>query len=178
MMTCILSCRFANKALRKWGLCLRDKKGYNKVILKTLDSKETYLLYTDDRLFRLMQIAVPDATFGKVKSIAEALYANFKSRMYLVVGEGDAGTIGIIGLSKAVRGEAEIQHFALLESVEQLETARAAFAELRESRRDLTVLKIRVPHEKSPFFRKLDFSVRRYPDNPYGLDGDLCTLKL
>lgn len=145
--------------------------------LKTLDSKETHLLYTDQRLYELMQIAIPDATYGRIKSIAEALYANFKSRMYLVVGDGDEETIGIIGLSKVIRGEAEIQHFALLESVDKLEVGRAVFAALRESRRDLTVLRIRVPHEQSPFFRKLDFSVRRYPDNPYGLDGDQCTLK-
>jgi len=147
------------------------------VNLITLDSKETHLLYTDQRLFELMQRAVPGADYGKIKSISEALYANFKSRMYLVVGEGEEGTIGIIGLSKAQRGEAEIQHFALLESVDKIEVGRAVFAELKESRRDLAVLRIRVPHEQSPYFRKLDFSIRRYPDNPYGLDGDQCTLK-
>lgn len=145
--------------------------------LKTLEVGETHLLYTDPGLFALMQIALPGAEIGKVKSVAEALYTNFKSRMYLLEGEADQGTIGLIGLSKAQKGVAEIQHFALAAEVDQLQLAKEAFAELRESRRDLTEIWIRVAHDRSKFFKMLGFNVKKYPDNPYGLEGDLCTLR-
>lgn len=144
--------------------------------LRTLDTKETHLLYMDSTLFALMEKTMVGATFGKVKSVAEAMYTNFKGRMYILEEEGE--TVGIMGLSRPVNGEATIQHFSITASEQAFALAKAALKEVGESRRDLKLLTIRAAdRESAEFYKTLGFRVKPYPDNPYGLDGFLCTYK-
>lgn len=129
----------------------------------------------DKALLALMQQIMTDATIGKVKSVAEATYANFKGRMYVLY-EADV-IVGLMGLSRPTRGEAEILHFALIDSDERRMWIKAAFAELRESRRDLKILRVRADETSAALYKAVGFKIKNYPDNPYGLEGYLCTLK-
>lgn len=143
--------------------------------LKTLETNQIEKLYIDPDMLELMRKIMPDAATGKIKSVAEAVYANYKSRMYLMY--EDEKLVGLLGLSRATRGESSIQHFSIIEDDRKLEWGKIAIAEIKETRRDLKLISTRAEESNVAFYRALGFKIQKYPENPYGLEGFLCTMK-
>lgn len=119
--------------------------------------------------------AMFNPTRGRIQNVAQSMYAKQQGRFYVAV-EGDR-IIGIVGFKKIDNIKLQVMHIAVEEDMRGQGIGRKMLEEAALLER-VNEIVVETDDDALAFYKRCGFKTKRMPDQGYGIDRYLCTLKL
>ena len=132
-------------------------------------------IYLNKEIYAMMELAVFNSTWGKIKSAAEAMYSKQQGLFFTAV-EGDE-IVGIIGVKRIDSSYLELNHLAVKPEWRKKGIARSMINEVLDHERVDTMV-ADVDHKDVEFFKHCGFKTKLVVDEAMGEENYVCTLKI